>query len=274
MILQQIQPQLKKGRATKRGRKAKAKPVRQSRKAEIMYTKELLAITELCIAEGNNILERLKADKRFVGDDMGVNGSNWQRLTQGTVDMLYLKIDGISGAIAGRVVQAQKEAVDNQIADMVEMMTTVDIRAIMTGENLTDVVNDAISANVSLIESIPKKYFDKLETIVNTGFQDGWTYNQIQDEIYKVGHSTKARARFIARDQIGKMNGQFNKARQESLGIDSYTWDTSGDERVRDKHARMDGKTVRWDDPPSFGHPGQDFQCRCTPIPNLDHLLS
>lgn len=49
------------------------------------------------------------------------------------------------------------------------------------------------------------------------------------------------------------MNAAFNEIRQVGLGIESYTWQTSGDERVREDHAAHDGTVFRWSDPPRRG---------------------
>ena len=43
-----------------------------------------------------------------------------------------------------------------------------------------------------------------------------------------------------------------------------YIWRTQGDSKVRDAHAERDGKVFSWDDPPEGGHPGEDYNCRCT----------
>lgn len=84
----------------------------------------------------------------------------------------------------------------------------------------------------------------------------------------------ESRAKLIARDQIGSLNARITQSRQEQLGIVAYTWRSSGDERVRPLHRRLDGTVRRWDDPhPTEGHPGQAIACRCTAEPVLDDAL-
>jgi uncharacterized protein with gpF-like domain len=78
--------------------------------------------------------------------------------------------------------------------------------------------------------------------------------------------------------------------RQTELGVSKYIWRTSRDERVRESHRAMEGRTAVWDDPavylddegdrhPRSGiggvelHPGEDFQCRCFAEPVLEDLL-
>ena len=285
MILQQIQPQLKEGRAKKRGRKAQAKPVMLSRSAEIAYTKELLAISELCKAEGKDVVSYLKNSGTYIGDAAIGDAPAWLNWVTRKFSSLGERISKVSQSIAEKVTKKQAKATDKQLAEQIKRMSGIDISGLMKAGALTDAVNTAIAANVSLIESIPQQYHQRLEAIILAGFQDGKGYKWIDDEIRALGQSTDKRARFIARDQIGKLNGRFNELRQQSLGIDEYDWSTSGDERVRGNptgkypkakhnHYKRNGERFKWSDPPAGGHPGQDYGCRCTPIPVLDHLLS
>jgi SPP1 gp7 family putative phage head morphogenesis protein len=42
-----------------------------------------------------------------------------------------------------------------------------------------------------------------------------------------------------------------------------YVWRTQQDEKVRAAHGANDGRIFAWDSPPSTGHPGEDYGCRC-----------
>ena len=56
--------------------------------------------------------------------------------------------------------------------------------------------------------------------------------------------------------------------RQQQVGIESYQWLTSQDERVRPTHIRNSGLVFDWGrPPPDTGHLGNDVMCRCTAIP-------
>ena len=46
-----------------------------------------------------------------------------------------------------------------------------------------------------------------------------------------------------------------------------YIWRTRGDNKVRSSHAAHDGKVFAWNNPPSTGHPGEGFGCRCKAEP-------
>ena len=110
------------------------------------------------------------------------------------------------------------------------------------------------------------------------------------------------RARLIARDQVGKLNGALTKRRMSDAGIDKYTWMTANDERVRGNpsgpwknavpsHYIMNNMVCRWDDntvysddkgktwKPRTGKmpiaiPGQPISCRCGSIPFFDDMIA
>lgn len=58
---------------------------------------------------------------------------------------------------------------------------------------------------------------------------------------------------------------RLDKERQQSIGLTHYVWRTVGDDRVRDSHAALDGRTFAWGE---GLEPGQDFGCRCTAEPS------
>lgn len=81
---------------------------------------------------------------------------------------------------------------------------------------------------------------------------------------------SEARAETIARTGIGQLNGQMQRQRQMGAGVTSYTWMTSGDERVRRLHRTFNGKVYSWSKPGPDGHPGAAIRCRCSASPVFD----
>lgn len=78
-------------------------------------------------------------------------------------------------------------------------------------------------------------------------------------------------ARFIAHDQINKLNGRLNQTRQEAAGITSFIWRTQQDDRVRPAHEEIEGRKFQWaEGAPGIGLPGEPYQCRCTAAPVID----
>lgn len=148
------------------------------------------------------------------------------------------------------------------------------VNTFASNPGLTGIMQAFAKNNASLITSVEDQYLDQIKNLAFTAFRTGQRWEDLRDEIFQRYDVSESRAELIARDQIGKLNAQINEVQQVSLGVVSYTWRTSLDERVRDSHAALEGKTFFWNDPPSIDgrelHPGEDYQCRCTAEPVLD----
>lgn len=57
------------------------------------------------------------------------------------------------------------------------------------------------------------------------------------------------------------------KAAAQEHPTTQYIWRTRGDGKVRASHAANNGRIFSWDNPPATGHPGEDYNCRCTAEP-------
>lgn len=124
--------------------------------------------------------------------------------------------------------------------------------------------------NLRLITNLSEEMLDRVGAIVKDFL--GGRVEDLADELQKGLDFSESRANLVARDQTLKLNGQLTRVRQQNAGISEYVWTTSRDERVRPEHQDLDGQTFRWDNPPSPGHPGEDYQCRCTAYPVIPGL--
>ena len=135
----------------------------------------------------------------------------------------------------------------------------------------------AIEENVAYIKTIPIDYHNKIETIVNQGVRRGISISDMGKDIAEQGKVSQARGEFIARDQLGSIHGDLTKARHQNMGLDSFRWVTSNDERVRDSHADFDGNIYTWKDGAINERgetvwPGTDYNCRCYAEPLEEEL--
>jgi SPP1 gp7 family putative phage head morphogenesis protein len=147
-----------------------------------------------------------------------------------------------------------------------------------------DMKNSWAEDNYTLITSNAKKYVSQINTFTEQAIVNGLSPAKLKEQIKKAteGLSDK-HCKLLARDQMGKLNGQITEAQMQEVGLDLYVWSTSYDDRVRDSHALMEGLLCRWDDAsvcsydngktwvarPSGAvdlHPGQDIQCRCVAL--------
>jgi SPP1 gp7 family putative phage head morphogenesis protein len=128
--------------------------------------------------------------------------------------------------------------------------------------------------NTGLIKTLTKAAIDRVKVTVEEN--QGESVLTMQKALQEDVGVSASHGRFLARDQILKLNGQLTKDRQEDAGITKYEWVTSGDERVRPMHRALGGKEFSWDEPPKVSkdgrheHPGGDYQCRCVANPILD----
>jgi SPP1 gp7 family putative phage head morphogenesis protein len=146
--------------------------------------------------------------------------------------------------------------------------------------------------NYTLITSNAKKYVSKINTLTEQAIVNGMSPKKLKDEIYKATEGlTQKHCKLIARDQMGKLNGQITQAQMQEIGLDYYVWSTAFDDRVRDSHAAMEGLLCRWDDASVCSydggktwvdrpanavqlHPGQDIQCRCVGLAYYPELTA
>lgn len=260
---------LKEGRRV--SKRKKFAPVQLSRKIEIYYTKELLEISRQCQIEGDQILEITRDSSRFVGDVAVGDAPAWLTAVKSVVfGGITRKVKGASDAIAKKVVTRQAKATDEALAKQIKDMTGIEAQKFIKKQKLGKIVDDSIAANVSLIKSIPIKYHERLERLVLVAVQNGKPQSWLEHQVKRLGKTTDARAKLIARDQIAKINGSVVKERHKQLGVDEYYWQTCKDERVRPKHRKREGEKFRWDSPPDGGHPSEEVNCRCGAIPVLD----
>lgn len=136
------------------------------------------------------------------------------------------------------------------------------------------IMSSIVAENVSLIKSIPQKYFQTIEGMVQRSIQTGRDLSTLSDEIEGLGHSTRKRAEMIARDQTDKATESFHRERMVSLGITEGIWvHTSAGKTYRESHVQMDGKKYNLAqgcyDPAVGRHifPGELVNCRCVCAP-------
>lgn len=140
---------------------------------------------------------------------------------------------------------------------------------------LADLLAAWEAENIKLIKSIPSQYLDQLHGKIVAAVRAGKPSKVIAEVVRETFDLPRSRAKLIARDQIGKLNGQLTMARQKNIGVESYVWRTSLDERVREEHKHREGEKFSWDEPPKDGHPGNPINCRCSAeavFPDLEDL--
>ncbi len=135
-----------------------------------------------------------------------------------------------------------------------------------------DIMQATINQQVSLIKSIPSRYFTQIEGIVMRSVQNGRDLGQLTTDLQDQFGITKRRAAFIARDQNNQATASMNRARQDEIGVTEAIWvHSGGGKHPRPTHLKAGREKTRYDikegwlDPALGRHifPGEEPNCRC-----------
>ena len=228
---------------------------RDYRRAMDAYTKSITAAVEQSLPA---VLPRLREDD--IRDTPP---------TSGWMESLRVWLLGISATIdEGTVIAAMKRALRHtdrfnrrQFHGMLRSAYGVDV--LSAEPFLEKTLLQFEAENIRLIKSIPREYLDRLHGKIVAAVRKGMPHGELKKEIRQTYRVPKARARLIARDQIGKLNGQLNRLRLESIGVTEYRWRGMLDARERPEHVAREGKLYAFKNPPWDGNPGEAIQCRC-----------
>lgn len=133
-------------------------------------------------------------------------------------------------------------------------------------QQLENVIQDSIDRNGSLIKGLADDTLKGIKETVFSAKSNGQSVRTLASRLrYNFDISSK-RAKFIARDQMAKLNADLNKSRSQQIGSDYYYWRDMGDSRVRPLHRTLNGRKYRWDestDAEGGLEPGGPPNCRC-----------
>lgn len=208
-----------------------------------------------------------------------------------TSDFIGKKIAGIKVELEQRLDPAK---LSPQIAKFAKRVATKNgeecrrVIGISTGDTgLKSTLDRFQDRNVDLITSLAGKQIDDIRGILEDAEIGAWRVEDLSAKIQASFGVNQSKADLLARDQVLKLNGQLTQTRQQNAGVSKYIWTTVGDERVRGNptgknpdglHYELDGTVQSWAVPPTIsedgrtGHPGDDYQCRCTAFPVLEEL--
>jgi SPP1 gp7 family putative phage head morphogenesis protein len=180
--------------------------------------------------------------------------------------------DASAEALAAKYARATSDFQREQLGRQLAAATGVPV-PIRDGD-LGHAVDRFTARNVSLITSIPERYFTSIRNTLVEDVGEGARWEDIADDLAERFSVSESTANLIARDQVGKLYGALNQERQEELGITGFTWRTSEDNRVREEHVLLDGRRFDWDSPPAEGIPGEPVNCRCWADPDVAGVVA
>lgn len=130
------------------------------------------------------------------------------------------------------------------------------------------ILREIMESSAKLITSLPLKAAEEVHELVLANLSEGKRSSTLIPKIQALGAKTEARARLIARTETARCAAGLTMGRAMYAGSEGYIWRTSRDADVRESHAEMEGKYVRWDQVPQLSdgtrtHAGMIYNCRC-----------
>ncbi len=137
-----------------------------------------------------------------------------------------------------------------------------------------DVFRQLLDDQVHLITSLPTEAGRRVHELVAGNLYTGARARTVAEEVMRTGEVTLSRATLIARTETARAASTLTQVRATAIGSEGYVWRTARDKNVRLSHRKMEGKFIRWDDPPEVDpgyryHAGMFPNCRCVPDPVL-----
>lgn len=175
--------------------------------------------------------------------------------------------------VSDRMVEETKKSVDRNLqASARKESLTIQMQWTPAMEERQEAI---IAENVSLIKSIPEKYFTDVEGMVYRAVDKGGDRKQLADELVKnFGKRegiTRRRAERIASDQVRKATSSLSAVRQMAAGIEEGEWIHSGGQHnPRHSHVKAgnERKSFRLDKgcylDGEWIMPGQLPNCQCS----------
>lgn len=139
------------------------------------------------------------------------------------------------------------------------------------------VMKELLDEQVTLIKSIPLAAAQRVHDLAIEATEGGKRASEVAELIKQSTQVSVSKANTIARTEVSRASSVLTQARAMHIGSEGYIWRTTGDSDVRESHKKMNGKFVKWTEPPALlegkkiyhAHAGQIFNCRCYPEPVL-----
>lgn len=155
----------------------------------------------------------------------------------------------------------------------------ISVSPVITPESKAQLAKE-YSDNMKLyIRDFSKSAIHSLRDVVEDNAMKGYRFDRLIDVIKQRYGVTRSKAEFLARQETALFMAKYREMRFKEGGVERYRWSTAHDEKVRNSHKDLDGRTFFYDQPPitdkhtgARNNPGQDFNCRCVDIPILERV--
>lgn len=250
-------------RETTRRKRATLRPIEATQAAEREYR---AGLNRMLRAAAKIVRERVSPAATRTRQSLTRDDTGELEGALGTLrDALEFQLRRSAEDMVERVLDLQFRRHTRRFSATVKAALGVDLSGVLQASDLEDEFALALRRNTALIKNLSDDVMRRVEGATTDAVLNGRSQKALATRLTHEFGVLQSRAKLIARDQTSKAVSDLNRLRQAQVGIGTYIWRTSRDERVRPSHAAKEGNEYRWDKPPAdTGHPGEDVQCRCT----------
>lgn len=172
----------------------------------------------------------------------------------------------LAGQTVARILGLEAERHTKTFMATAKRALGVDLQAVVRHDDLEEILRTAATRNAGLITNLGQTAVHRVQQTVTTALLNGTPVSELRKQLAADFAFSDKRAKLIARDQMAKLNADLNRFRHQQAGIERYRWVTSHDERVRPRHAGLDGQIYAYGEPTGAeggSPPGQPINCRC-----------
>ena len=272
---------LERQQGRRKPRRRRMRPPTASKRAEVWYRDRLTEFVDGMVQEFIDELNRPTLTDAPDTNPLVITS----RLAAVMERLASVSVTEMAARLAAGLVSRANQQNKEQTQRTYFQAFSIDLTGMLGDGAIKPEMDKALRDNVDLITSIHTDFIHDIGEAVFSNVKDGGRHENLIEIIRERGNVTKSRARLIARDQTSKLNADLTEARSTALGLDIYEWGGTGDERERDSHSVLNGKLCKYSDPTVYsddggktwkkrstigafiGKPGEDYQCRCLPLP-------
>ena len=239
-------------------------PPRPSWSAEVAYLRALRALLRgLAALVRDDIAPaaertRLRLDAGFTAD---VEEGEWEEF-----ERTAARLTAVAETTVSTVLSLEAQRHTKEFMTIAKRALGIDLTSIVREEDLGDYLDLASQRSANLIRSLSNDTYKKIKDRTLSTVLSGTPASEYQKQLAAEFGFSDRRAKVIARDQIGKLNADITRIRQQQAEINEYDWITSQDERVRQLHQSLSGNRYKYGERTGAEGglpPGQPIMCRC-----------
>ncbi|MDD2775498.1 MAG: hypothetical protein PHU06_06055 [Gallionella sp.] len=211
----------------------------------------------------------------------GAPSMETEHQVRGALSRYQRMLEPYAHAIAGRLV-TELDRRDRAAWRIYGQQLSAGLKREIQTAPLKETLRKLQAERVAVILSLPETEAARVQREAMANFTESKRAGSLKREIMGQTGLSERHAMLIARTETSAASSMLTQARSQLIGSEGYIWRTAEDEGVRLTHSLMEGRFVRWDQPPKLqgmvGHAGCFPNCflGSTPVDlsyGLKHLL-